>query len=312
MIDKREERKELDCLTIQIMNTDFYIAVTDCLQKNWKDVISGWLHYVEKEWSRFRTDNELARINQLKTGEKVIVSPPLIDVLLHAESYRQKSGGFFSPYLLPQLQFHGYAHSFPFRLGKPETGKPPAVFDVQISPFRFNRKASTVERAAPGQIDLGGIGKGYAVQATANWLKNIGGAKTGIVDGGGDIIVWSDGSKTWTIGVANPHDTDLDITQYRIQNGSLATSNIIYRSWMQGNEKKHHLINGKTGQPVGTTIIQATAITDNCLDAEVMAKLCFMEKGQTLASLLTAINPNYTILLVNENGNMIHSSGGAL
>jgi FAD:protein FMN transferase len=310
--DKREERKEIDSLTINIMNTAFYISVTDCLQKNWKDVISDWLHYVEKEWSRFRTNNELYRINQLKIGEKVIVSPPLIDVLQHAEYYRQKTGGFFSPYLLPQLQFHGYAYSFPFHSGNPANGKTPAVTDPETSLFRLDRKSSTVERLAPGQIDLGGIGKGYAVQSAANWLKNIGGAKAGIVDGGGDITVWSDGRKTWKIGVADPFNTDRDIAQYMLKNGSFATSNIIYRSWIQGNRKKHHLLNGKTGKPVGTTIIQATVITDNCLDTEVMAKLCFMETGQTLTSLLTSINSNYTILLVNENGKLIHSSGGAL
>jgi FAD:protein FMN transferase len=302
---KQKEAKEFDSLTVNIMNTTFYISVNDCQLKNWKDVMNGWLHYVANEWSRFRTDNELGRMNSLKIGEKMTVSPPLIDVLKHAEYYRQKSGGFFSPYLLSQLQFHGYAASFPFQTVNLVHGELPSVTDQETCPFHFNKTSSTVERMAPGQLDLGGIGKGYAVQAAVNWLKNIGGAKAGIVDGGGDITVWSDGRKTWKIGVAHPYDTEQEIAHYRMKNGSIATSNIVYRSWVQGNKKKHHLLDGKTGQPVNTSFIQATVVTDNCLDAEVMAKLCFMEDGQRLASMLRTINPNYSTLLIDEYGKTI-------
>lgn len=312
MTGKLKEAKEYDTLTVNVMNTTFYISVTECKLKNWKDVINEWLNYIAKEWSRFRSDNELDQINQLKIGERIKVSPPLVDVLQHAESYRKNSDGLFSPYLLPQLQFHGYATSFPFQTANLIYGELPAVVEQDTSPFVFDMTLSSVERLASGQIDLGGIGKGYAVQAAAKWLKNTAEAKAGIVDGGGDITVWSDGRKIWNIGVAHPTDTDREMTQYRIKNGSLATSNIVYRSWVQGNKKKHHLINGKTGQPVNTNIIQATVMTSNCLDAEVMAKLCFMKTGQPLDSLLRTINPNYSILLVDEFGKTICPEGGAV
>ncbi len=47
-------------------------------------------------------------------------------------------------------------------------------FDViGICPFAFNLYDLSVTRAAPGNVDLGGIGKGYAVESAACWLKNI-------------------------------------------------------------------------------------------------------------------------------------------
>ena len=74
------------------------------------------------------------------------------------------------------------------------------MIDSKTSPFLFDPKQITVIRTSEGKVDLGGIGKGYTVQAAARWLKNIGGASAGMVDGGGDMTVWSDGLKEWKIG----------------------------------------------------------------------------------------------------------------
>ncbi|WP_342431510.1 hypothetical protein [Neobacillus sp. FSL H8-0543] len=61
-------------------------------------------------------------------------------------------------------------------------------------------------------------------------------SKYGIVDGGGDMAMWSNGDKTWKIGVMDPFDEEKHIGFF-IKNGGIATSNIIYRSWMQGESK---------------------------------------------------------------------------
>ncbi len=299
------EMDKLDTLTFEAMNTSFYFAVIECSIPNWKEVIQGWVQYVDKEWSRFVDDNELDFINRLEIGGKSSVTPPLLYVLLRAEEYRMRTNGLFSPYLLPQLEFHGYQHSFPFHSSSPIFPVMPPVYKNDSAPFIFDINFGIVERRANGQIDLGGIGKGYAVQAAARWLKMAGETKAGIVDGGGDITVWSNGEKDWKIGVAHPYEKEKEIAHFWIKNGSIATSNIVYRSWKQGNEQKHHLLNGKTGLPAVSDLIQATVITENCLDAEVMAKLCFMEKEDSLRKLLNGINPVYSLLLVKADGKII-------
>lgn len=39
----------VDSFSIDAMNTNFYFAVTNCNQANWKEVLAGWVRYVEKE-----------------------------------------------------------------------------------------------------------------------------------------------------------------------------------------------------------------------------------------------------------------------
>ncbi|MCM3571331.1 FAD:protein FMN transferase [Neobacillus mesonae] len=300
MIAKQEDRNSPETVRIDAMNTSFFIVAYDCKIKNWKQIIVDWIFYVEEEWSRFKQGNELSKVNQLEDGKEAPVSPPLFDLLIRAEEYRKKTNGFFSPYLLPQMEFHGYNRSFPFQTSEEMDVKIPPVYSIEKCPFSLNMHTQKVKRLTEGQLDLGGIAKGYVVQAAANWLKEQGRSPAGMVDGGGDISVWSKNDKEWRISIAHPIQTELDIGMFRIKNGAIATSNILYRSWYQGQQEKHHLLNGKTGEPVKTNIIQATAITESCVDAEVMAKLCFMAGGQELDKLLNTIHPNYSYILVTK------------
>lgn len=297
-----------EILQLEAMNTSFYIAVTDCKYPDWKQPITAWIQYVEREWSRFQTNNELDHLNGLQIGEKMVLSPPMFDVLLKAEHYKEVTGRLFSPYLFPQMQFHGYKDPFPFQIAPPTNSLMPPVYDKEMAPFEFDAKTSTIKRITDGKVDLGGIGKGYAVQSSSKWLKEIGEARTGIVDGGGDLTVWSDGNKEWMIGVAHPFTKEKEIAQFRLKNGSVATSNTIYRSWLQGKQQKHHILNGKTGMPVESSIIQATAIATNCLDAEVAAKLCFMFNERDLVHQLRKLGNIHSLLLVDKAGSISHCS----
>lgn len=293
-------------LSFEAMNTVFDIQVIDCKAPNWKKAIFAWIKYVEKEWSRFEFNNELFQLNQLKVGEAIIISPPFFDVLKLAEKFRLLTDGLFSPYLLPQMIFHGYDQSFPFKESKGNKKPMPDVYHLKMAPFTFDQRTGKVKRIAEGKVDLGGIAKGYAVQSAAQWLKDIGQSRAGIVDGGGDITVWSDGSKEWVIGVGHPINETEEIAQFRIKNGSIATSSSHYRSWVSGNEKKHHILNGQTGLPANGEIIQATFVTDTCLHAEIGAKLFFMGEEKKIETILQEISSNFAYLLVRKDGEIVH------
>nr|WP_211171168.1 FAD:protein FMN transferase [Bacillus sp. DNRA2] len=287
------------------MNTDFYISISNSEVDDWKDQLIEWFSYVDREWSRFNSDNELARLNGLTMGQTLTLSQPLFDLLQKAENYRLITGGRFSPYLAKQLQYHGYQQSFPFQNAEPNLQSIGVL--VQECPFLYDASQCTATRKSEGQVEFGGLGKGYAVEAAMIWLKTQAKANSGMVDGGGDMSLWSDGKKEWNIGIADPFDPNRTLRQITLKNGSVATSNIIYRSWQQGTEKKHHILNGITGMPVETDIIQATVITTNCLDAEVLAKLCFMENPQVLNQSFSNVFRHFEYILVDQNGDLMIS-----
>jgi len=273
------KRKELngvgrvDTLTLQIMNTEFYLAMPKGVHVVWKEKAEKWLQYVAKEWSRFQSNNELAQLNDLAIGETLRISSLLYDCLMQADQYYQLSNCLFSPYLKRQLEQHGYNKSFPFNAANSKAFQnKPLIAD---QPFQFLGDEQ-VMKVAQQEIDLGGFAKGYAIEKLANWLEEEISPDYGLIDGGGDMKMWSSGDKTWTIGVADAWDIDKEISSIRMKTGAIATSNRVYRSWTQGTRKKHHLLNGQTGEIANTEVLQASVVTPSLCDAEVGAKLCFL------------------------------------
>lgn len=288
----------VDTLTLQVMNTEFYLAIAKSNKTNWKEKAEKWLRYVAQEWSRFGTNNELWQLNNLEIGQTLQVSDDLYDCLVQANDYYLRTNGLFSPYLKLQLEQHGYNQSFPFTSIEKE-----AMYNQSIiagNPFRFLSNQQ-VMKIAQQEIDLGGFAKGYAIEKLAQWLEAEIAPEYGLIDGGGDMKMWSSGEKIWTIGVADPYDVDKEISSIKMASGAIATSNRIYRSWTQGENRKHHLLNGQTGNVAITDVIQATVVTSSLCDAEVGAKLCFLVDETKQQQWFEAICDRSARFIVKEN-----------
>lgn len=291
-----------DFVHLNLMNTTFHICIENSKGVEWKEPVISFLRYICREFSRFRKNNELWRLNEAPRNEPVRVSPVLYDMLKKAEEYRRKTGGRFSPYLLIPLEKHGYNRSFPFQTADNEITD--IRYENETEPLIFQEDCQVVKKTDQ-KIDLGGIAKGYAVEAAAKWLRRNTRSKYGIVDGGGDLSVWSNGEKIWKIGITDPFDEKKTLGSFTIRNGGISTSNIVYRSWVQGNERKHHLLDGRTGMPVTSDIVQATVVTEHCLDAEVAAKVCFMADDASVDSVLAGFCGKFSYLLVKTDKTIV-------
>lgn len=297
----------LDTLSVDAMSTNFFIGLPDGTKANWKEPVKQKIQHVEKEWSRFREGNELAHLNRLKVGETMKLSPLLYECLKQANDYYDRTKGLFSPYLKLQLEHHGYNESFPFT--KAETHGTEFSMNHQ-APIQF-LDDYTVLKMGTQQVDLGGFAKGFLVENIAEWLQKDTTAEFGIVDGGGDLCTWSTGEKEWTIGIANPYRSEEEISYIRLKNGAVATSNRVYRSWKQGKEEKHHLLNGQTGKVAQTDVLQATVVTNSLSTAEVMTKLCFLMNDEELDDWIEQNHIQCARLILKENDTKYWIKGGA-
>lgn len=295
-------------LHVEAMNTHFYVDVFPLEETEWKERFTTWIRYVEKEWSRFLPHNELTFINDAEFGAAVSLSEPLFDVLVLADYFYHQTEGLFSPYLLEAIESQGYHRSFPFTASVKQEAVTPMLIE---QPLIFHKEENVISKYTREKVDLGGIAKGYAVDAASLWLKEEMGAEWGIVDGGGDLSVWSDGKKEWKIGITDPYDEQKQLTTVRIKNGALATSNKVYRSWMQAGKKKHHLLNGRSGIPAVTEIVQATAIAKTCTEADVAAKMACIIDDERRKQWLLATFPDVSFFLVRQDRSVEMVKGGS-
>ncbi|WP_252292447.1 FAD:protein FMN transferase [Peribacillus asahii] len=143
-------------LNMEAMNTKFYVDLFSNEPTEWLDECRTWIRYVEKEWSRFLPDNELAMINDAQRGAVLSVSELLFDVLFLANSYYHKTEGLFSPYLLNVIESHGYNRSFPF---KESDGQGKVVPIVELNPLIFNREEGVITKILKKKLILEALPK---------------------------------------------------------------------------------------------------------------------------------------------------------
>ena len=128
------------------------------------------------------------------------------------------------------------------------------------------------------QLDLGGIGKGYAADAIAVLLRNSG-VEHAIINIGGNIYALGDkpNNEPWNISVQNPFDTrGTIIGTLQLTNKSIVTSGIYERYFTdEYGAIYHHLLDPKTGYPFKNELASVTIISDSSTDGDALSTSTF-------------------------------------
>ncbi|MHB8377585.1 MAG: FAD:protein FMN transferase [Dehalococcoidia bacterium] len=258
------------------MHTDVRLFVGDYRRAGALASAEQIFHEVEDRCSRFRTTSELSELNAC-AGATVAVSGELFAVLEHARDYHRLTGGIFDPAVLPELEAAGYDRSFDLiagrDLGVASGGR--AQTRHSIAELRLDRRRQAIRAPAGLRLDLGGIGKGFAVDAAAVRLRPL---RDYLVDAGGDIFAAGDGpdGDGWLVGVASPSEAAPDLGVVRLHDEALATSTTAVRRWRRNGRVQHHLIDPRTGAPVENGVLSVSVLARCAMDADVFAKTALL------------------------------------
>ncbi|HHY74853.1 MAG TPA: FAD:protein FMN transferase [Bacillus bacterium] len=285
------------------MNTVIEIAGTGKIDRNdWEEEIESWFEQFENICSRFRQNSELSLLNQQPIDTVIQINPILYEILNKAIDYAIQTGYNFNPFIGTALKAYGYHKTFDEIKDQTDFTIAPFQFQqILYEPFVFLPTINGVIKKVDGEIDLGGIAKGWSVDKMASIMKNLG-LENGIVNAGGDIFVW--GEEERTIGVQHPDPglSNKDIIQFKIRNGGIATSNTLYRSWNASGKRVHHIFNGKMGTPSESDIVQATVFGTNTEEADVLAKILCMHNFKDAVPWLTKHFPHAGCILIKNDG----------
>jgi thiamine biosynthesis lipoprotein len=109
----------------------------------------------------------------------------------------------------------------------------------RLTRFSFDRDRCTLPRTAAGAIDVGGFGKGEALDRVGTAL----GAGPWLVDLGGQVSVGGPqaNGRPWSVAIAHPARRDEPYLQVALSQGSLSTSG--------NSERGDHIVDPRTGRP---------------------------------------------------------------
>lgn len=220
--------------------------------------------------STFRSDSEIGLVNRLAATRSVSVGKETFGVLTQAKDIALISGGALDVTIHPMMQLWRRA-TLQGRL--PLSREIEATLGlVAHSGLFVDPNNRSVQLQQPGMgIDLGGIAKGYAVDAAAQALKQCG-VNSGLVNAGGDLRVVGrsrDGS-FWRIGLRHPLAPSRLLLSVLVEDEAAATSGNYFRYFTVGRRQYGHLLHPRTGMPANSAL-SATIIAKSAMRADGLA-----------------------------------------
>jgi thiamine biosynthesis lipoprotein len=251
------------------MNTDIELVARDAGHARLLHDIERWWRVFESRFSRFSPDSELSRFNQRREW-RTRVSDDMAELLAVALRFHQLTDGIFEPAVLPQLESAGYDRSFE-RLTSADARVVPLRERRSIAELSVDLAHLRVEGPPEVRLDLGGIGKGFAVDRAAAMLAP---AADVLINAGGDI--YAEGREPagdgWYASVADPLNPERDLSRVWLRNQALATSSTATRRWRRDGVVQHHIIDPRTGKPAVSDVLSASVIAPLATAADVFAK----------------------------------------
>ncbi len=199
---------------------------------------------VEKKLSDFIESSEISKINRNAGIKPVKVSEETYEVIKIALEICKETGGAFDPTVGSYTVNH---------LRKNILSKEKALSLINCGDVKLFPEERKVFLKKKGMaLDLGGIGKGYALEVIAEKLKT----KRGFLALSGDIKVW--GEKR-VIGVYDPLTRDVLVYLVNKKDFCISTS---------GNYRRRHILGS-------SDFFQITVVHENCAYADAYATAIF-------------------------------------
>lgn len=236
-------------------------AVADCA---WR---------IERKFSRYRNDSVVSKIN-LAQGKPIEVDEETARLIDFASTLHSLSEGRFditSGVLRRIWKFDG-GSQIPTQ----------QAIDELLPLIGWNKvewERPVLRMPAGMEIDFGGIGKEYAVDAAVELATLIAPELSCLVNFGGDVAVnrqRQDG-EPWRVGVEAVRRAGSAAGLIELRRGGLATSGDTRRFVLRGGDRYSHILDARTGWPVRDAPHSITVAANTCTQAGTLTTLAMLQ-----------------------------------
>jgi len=242
---------------------------------------------LERLMTTWREDSEISRINQAAGKQAVVVGPETFEVIKKSLWVAERSSGVFD------ISFEAMRDLWRFDENKVEEIPSEEAIKkarklIDWHEIKLDLDAKSVMLRKPGmRISLGGIAKGYGVDAASKVLLAEG-LSSFYVQAGGDLYVKGkkpDGSP-YRVGARDPRGSGpgdyfamIDVTDH-----AFSTAGDYERSFVKDGKRWHHIIDPRTGYPAresrSVTVWAKDAFTADGIDDAIF--ILGPEKGLSI------------------------------
>ncbi len=265
--------------------------------------VSRELNRLESLFSVTRGGSDISKINSAN-GKTTAISEDTAKVLSAAKRIYDETDELFDPSIYPLLKLWGFTTEKYTVPSKADIES--ALTKVDFSRLKLDGNKATAPKGM--ELDLGGIGKGYAGDVCRSALKNEG-ITSAILSLGGNVCTVGlkpDGSK-WLVALKNPDGGDY-LCEIKIGECSVVTSGGYERSFESGGKTYHHILDPRTGFPAEGGLKSATVICADGAVADALSTAIFIG-GERLAERILEEREDINLILYTSGGELLASRG---
>lgn len=264
------------------MNTRCYVVLPG-LDHNHADQvyhkIKLEINRIEKKLSRFIPESDISFINKHAFKKPVILDEELFDILITCKKYSELTEGAFDITLRPLMNFwkeqpedHIPGNEFPQLLD-----------DVGMKHIQIDKDKKSVSFDSELiEIDLGGFGKGYAMEKIDELLCEHHIVHAFISFGESTILTRGchPAGNCWKVGLNDYLNPGSSVHKFELNNGSMSTSANFYLNDSGTICNHRHVIVPETGYPV-EECIQVSVSGESSIATEILST-AFLVSTDTL------------------------------
>lgn len=233
---------------------------------------------LEDQLTVFREHSEVSRLNATAAGRPVEVERKLFELIDYAAHLTRQTQGAFDIATGALIKAWGFYK----RQGRVPTPaeRSQAMSRTGIRFIALDRERHTIRYLRKGlEINLGGIGKGYALDRAAEMMQREYATDSALLHGGLSSVraigTPPGQERGWPVAIKHPWNTDRRLGTLYLSNAGLGTSAATFQHFEYNGRKLGHLLDPRTGWPAeGVEQVSVTAPT--AIEADALSTAFFV------------------------------------
>lgn len=259
---------------------------------------------LEAQLTIYRDDSEVSRLNARAHLGPVEVEPGLFELLQRAVKLARETGGAYD------VTSGALSLAWGFVRGSRRVPDPETLADARARTgsdhLILDPGRRTVAFDRPGiVINLGSIGKGYALDRAVRVLQDHWCPTPALVHGGQSSL-YALGSPPgtlggrWEVALRNPSDPEHPLGTIRLRNRALGTSGAAFQQFEAGGRVYGHILDPRVGEPAANGPASVTVLTPTAAEADALSTAFYL-LGPEAAAAYHAAHPEVGVLFVESS-----------
>jgi thiamine biosynthesis lipoprotein len=265
-----------------------------------RDVLAD-LERIEAALTVFRDSSTISRLNRDAAQGPVVVEPDVFELLALCRTLHADTDGAFDVTSTPLSRCWGFLR---------RAGRLPAAAEIEaalscvgMDAVALDASTSSVHfRRAGSELNLGGIGKGYALGVMAAGLRARGAGRALLSAAGSSVLALGGPPGGWPIEVRSRQGQGRTLARLFLEDGAMGTTGAGEQFLEVDGRRYGHVLDPRSGWPAeGMLSVTVVCADPACADALSTA---FFVGGLDLATRYCASHPETLALLATSDGQL--------